>query len=94
MSRAVSLNGAATINPWERSEAMRAQVLFIDGKLRSTLGGLKTRLGLSDDAGVRPWSQMHTLRMPGARTPTDNDLEGEALVHLDQDLTVLPVAHY
>ena len=54
---------------------MRAQLLSIDGKLRSALGKLRTRLSLSDDTRSRPWSQMHTRRTPGARKPTDNDLE-------------------
>lgn len=54
---------------------MRAQLLSIDGKLRSVLGGLKTRLGRSGDTSGRPWSQMHTRRTPGARKPTDNDME-------------------
>ena len=54
---------------------MRAQLLSIDGKLRSALGTLKVRLGLSDGTRGRPWSQMHTRRTPGARKPTDNDLE-------------------
>ena len=54
---------------------MRAQVLSIDGRLRSTLGTLKVRLGLSKNTRGRPWSQMHTRRTPGARKPTDNDLE-------------------
>ncbi len=54
---------------------MRARLLSIDARLRSALGGLKTRLGLSDDARVRPWSQMHTRGTPGARKPADNDME-------------------
>lgn len=54
---------------------MRARLLSTDSKLRSALGTLKTRLGPSSDTGGRPWSQMHTRRTPGARTPTDNDLE-------------------
>jgi len=58
---------------------MRARVRSIDGRLRSALGMLKTRLGLSNDSGTRPWSQMHTRRTPGARKPTDNDLEKVSL---------------
>ena len=54
---------------------MRAQLLSIDGKLRSALGKLKIRTGPSDDTTGRPWSQLHTRRTPGARKPTDNDLE-------------------
>ena len=54
---------------------MRAQLLSIDGKLRSALGTLKVRLGLPNETRSRPWSQMHTRRTPGARKPTDNDLE-------------------
>ena len=54
---------------------MRAQVQSVDGKLRSALGWVKGRLGLSDNYRSRPWSQMHTRRTPGARKPTDNDLE-------------------
>ena len=54
---------------------MRARVRSIDGKLRSALATLKTRLGLSNDTRGRPWSQMHTRITPGARKPTDNDLE-------------------
>ncbi len=54
---------------------MRAPVQPIDGKLRRALGALKTRLGLANKTRARPWSQMHTRRTPGARKPTDNDLE-------------------
>ena len=54
---------------------MRAWVRSIDGRLRSLLGTLKARPGSSNDTPSLPWSQMHTRRAPGARKPTDNDLE-------------------
>ena len=52
--------GTATVHRWQASQH---------------LGKLKARLGPSDDARGRPWSHMHTRRTPGARKPTDNDLE-------------------
>ena len=54
---------------------MRAQSLSVLGRLRSALGALKVRLDPSNDTRSQPWSQMHTRRTPGARTPTNNDLE-------------------
>ena len=58
---------------------MRAWVQSIDGKLRPALGTLKVRLTPSSEARSRPWAQMHTRRTPGARKPTDNDLENVKL---------------
>ena len=54
---------------------MRAQVRFIDGKLRSVLGRLKPQHRAAERAPLRQLGMMHTRRTPGARTPTDNDLE-------------------
>ncbi len=54
---------------------MRKRVQSIDGVLRRALGTLKVRLDPPNETRGLPWSQMHTRRTPGARPPTDNDLE-------------------
>ena len=54
---------------------MRAQVLFIKAAFRNALGRLGIQRRAPNKAALRQQSVMQTGGPPGARTPTDNDLE-------------------